>query len=394
MKKVLGLCFILLFILTACAKNNQSQDNLLTSRSGINILQVSDETAKSIGLKTEIAEIKKINFQIKYNGIVKAIPNKTFVIASPVNGRVLKVSVEPNQVVAKGEKLAEILSQDVAQVQFDIKKELIELEGDIEDAKLNLSLTENSYSRESKLFKDGITAKKDFLEAENKYKIAQHDLSVLGKKKESINELAEKRLSILGSHIIDGSSDAGSVEIKSPVAGLLLKRAINPGEVVNAEKILFEASDLTEVYLESQIYQKDLSGVSLGRKVTFTTEATPGEVYSGEVNYISQTINPETRTISVKAKIRNPNYKLKPEMFGKMFISLADKEALVINKKAVQKVANSDIAYIKTQAGFKETRVKLGNHTDGLIEILDGLKSGQEVATEGSFWLKSELHSD
>ncbi len=394
MKKELSLCFALLFILTGCAKNNQGQNNLLTSRSGINILQVSDETAKSIGLKTELTKIKKVNFQVVYNGIVKAVPNKTFVVVSPVSGRVLKVSVEPNQIVTKGEKLAEISSQDVAQVQFDVKKELIDLEGEIEDAKLNLTLAESSYNRESQLFKDGITAKKDFLEAENKYKIAQHNLSILEKKRGAINDLAEKRLSILGSHIAEGSSDTGFVEIKSPVAGIILKRGINPGEVVDAEKVLFEASDLSEIYLESQIYQKDLSGVSLKKKVTFTTEATPGEVYSGEVNYISQTINPETRTVAVRAKIQNPNYKLKPEMFGKMSISLADKEALVINKEAVQKVDNNNIAYVKTDTGFKETKVKLGNHTDGLIEILDGLKPGQEVATEGSFWLKSELHSD
>ena len=396
MKKIVIICFIYMtcaLLLNACSRSNSSS---VVTRNGSNndILKVSEETKASIGLKTDTAQIKKVNFEIKYNGIVKEIPNKSFFVASPINGRVLSVLVDPNQVVVKGQKLAEISSQDVAQLQFDVTKEEIDLEGLVEQAKLELTLQEANFQRESKLFEDGITAKKDFLDAENKYKIAKNNLEILEKKKESITELAEKRLSILGSHISDASSNAGYARITSPTAGIILKRSINPGEVVEVDKVLFEVSNLSEVYLESQVYEKDLPGISLGKEVAFVTEACPKNMFHGEVSYIAQIVNPETRTVAVRAKIQNPNHKLKPEMFGKMFISLEDKKALVISKQAVQKVDNNDIVYVKAENGFKEVTVKLGKETDGLVEVISGLNAGQEIVTQGSFWLKAELHAD
>lgn len=389
-------CIILSAFLFGCSKPSSSLPIVVIKKSPSDqILMISDETAQSIGLKTEIIQVKKVNFQLKFNGIVKEVPNKSFFVASPVKGRVIKVFVEPNQIVSKQEKLAEISSQDVAQLQFDVTKEQIDLEGDIEQAKLELNLAKSNFERESKLFEDGITAKKEFLEAENRYRRAINNLEILEKKKKSISELAEKRLAILGAHFEGDSSRAGFVEIRSPLSGIVLKRLINPGEVVEEDKVLFESSDLSEVYIESKIYEKDLPEVSLGEKVTFTTETCPNEVFQGEISYIAQEADPQTRTLAVRAKIKNPGYKLKPEMFGKMFISLSDKNALVINREAVQKVDNEDVVYLKTAKGFfKEAKPKLGMETDGLIEVVDGLKAGQEIVTQGSFWLKSELHTD
>ena len=393
MKKIV--CFFMMMsILTGCAKPSKSLVHTRSNKDTLEAIHISSETASSIGLKTEHIQRKKVNFQLKFNGIVKEVPSKTFFIASPVNGRVLKVLVEPNQITAKGEKLAEISSQDVAEVQFDVTKEEIDLEGEIEQAKLELNLAKNNYERKSKLFEDAITAKKDFLEAENHYKIAANNLEILEKKKKSITELAEKRLAILGSHINDVYSNSGLVEIRSPGSGIILKRAVNPGEVVEGDKVLFEASDLQEVFLESKIYEKDLPEISLGEKVVFTTESCPNQIFTGEISYIAQVADQETRTIAIRAKIKNPAYKLKPEMFGKMLITLSDKEALVINKEAVQKVDNQDVIYVKVENGFKEVKPKLGMETDGLIEVISGLKPGEEIATQGSFWLKAELHAD
>ena len=382
-------------LLAGCSKSDLTSAHIVVkSHDSKQLLKISPETAGSIGLETEVVQNKKVSFNIKYNGIVKSLPSKTFYISSPVNGRVSEVFVEPNQSVAVNQQLAEISSQDIAELQFDITKEQIDLEGSIQEAMLELSLTQNSYEREKKLYEDGITAKKEFLEAENNYKIAGSKLTILEKKKKSIDELVEKRLNILGSNSESTALNPGNIEIKSPLSGFILKRLVNPGEVVEKDKVLFEASNLSEVYLESKIYEKDLPVISPGKKVIFTTEALPGSVFHGEINYISQTVDPETRTITVRAKIQNPGYKLKPEMFGKMLISLSDTSSLVINKEAVQKVDDQDIVFVKTNFGFKEVNVKPGKESDGIIEILGGLKPGQEVVTKGSFWLKSELHTD
>ncbi len=383
---------ILLFFLSGCCLGKKAINHAPIKARGI--INVSKETAESIGLQTEVAQRKKVNFQLGFNGIVKAIPNKTFFIASPVKGRLVNVYVEPNDQITKSKLLCEIASQDVAELQLNINEKLIDLEGKIEEARLELSLAESTFNREQELFNNGITAKKEFLEAENNYKISKANLAILERSKQSLEKLAEKRLSIVGSHLDENIKDSGVVEIVAPNNGIILTRLINPGEVVDENKVLFEVSDLSEVFLESHVYEKDLSEVSLGEEVTFTTEASPSDVFHGTLSYISERVASETRTVTVRAKIRNPRHKLKPEMFGTMFIHSPKKETVVVNKSAIQRVDNQDVIYVKTPYGFKEVKVKIGKETDSVIEILNGLKPNEAVVTSGSFWLKSELHND
>jgi cobalt-zinc-cadmium efflux system membrane fusion protein len=395
MKELVILIFSILFLtsLSGCARNDKSSAKIVERAGQSNFVDVTKEAIKSIGIKVEPAEVKKVTFYLKYNGIVKEIPSKTFYVASPVKGRVENVFVEQNQVVSKGQKLAGISSHDIAEIQLDLTEKQIGIDGEIEKAKLELNLAETNYLREKELFESRIVPKKDFLEAENNYKIAMSNLEILEKRKGSFENLAQKRLTILGAKSGDSQSESGYVDIVARHGGILLKRNINPGEVVDENTVLFEASDLSEIFLESNVYEKDLSEIMLGGKVAFYPEAFPDKVFNGEISYIGNIADPNTRTIPVRAKINNTNNTLKPEIFGKMLIGLAEKETLVISKKAVQRIDNKSVVYIKAKNGFKEIPVQVGKETDGLVEILEGLKQTQKVVTEGSYWLKCKLHN-
>ena len=382
-----------IFFTTGCANNSHAsiEKKIETRKSKAELINISEEAIKSIGLMNESVSIKNVDFQVKYNGIVKAIPRKTFYVASPVKGRVLNIFVDQGETILNNQKLAEISSQDIAELELGIVEKQIDLERETEEARLELSLAENSYLREKKLFEDGITAKKDFLETETKYKRAENDFNIISRKKESVADLSKKRLSILGANSID--SKAGFIEIRAPQSGIVLKRLVNPGEIVSESSVLLQASDLSEVFLESNIYEKDLSEIKIGEKIAFYAEAFPGIVFNGDINYIAQTADPDTRTIPIRARIQNPEHNLKPEMFGKMLISLSNKKVLAISKKAVQKVDNKSVVYIKLEPGYREVEIKTGREAYGIVEVLSGLKSEQKVVTEGSFWLRSKLHN-
>ena len=378
------------FILSGCALNKNTS---LTKEDTSKIVNISKDAIKSIGMIVEKAEVKKVSFQLKYNGIVKIIPSKSFYVASPVRGKIVDVFIDQNQPVSKGEEIATISSQDIAELELDIVEKQIGLMGDVDQARLELSLAENNYNIEKELYENRITPKKDFLEAENRYKRALNYQEVLEKKQESFGMLSEKRLAILGADINDAGSKSGRTVVVAQQEGVILKRLVNPGEIVNENAVLFQASDLSEVFLESNIYEKDIAEVGPGEKVKFYAEAFPKTSFEGEISYISQTADPDTRTITVRAKIENPGNLLKPEMFGKMFIGLAPREMLVINKKAVQTVDDKSVVYIKVPNGFKEIEVVTGKESGKLVEVIKGLEPNEEVVTEGSFWLKSKLHS-
>lgn len=393
-RKMLILFSLLLLVFLSAGCINQNKKPQIVNRGDESkIVNLSSDAIKNIGIAIEPAEIKKVSFHLKYNGIVKAIPSKSFFVASPVKGRVIDIFVDQNQTIKQGQKLSIISSQDVAEVQLDLAEKQIGLKGQIEQAKLELSLAENNYMIEKELFENRITPKRDFLEAENRYKRAQNNLKVLEEEQGSLNILAKKRLAILGAESDEASSKSGYIDIIAQQNGIILKRYVNPGEVVDENTTLLQASDISEVFLESNVYEKDIAEVQLGERITFYSEAFPDNAFEGEISYIAQAADPNTRTIPVRAKIKNPANQLKPEMFGKIFIGLENKEVLAINRKAVQKVDDKSVVYIKVPIGFKEIEVVTGRESDGLVEIISGLKPRQRVVTEGSFWLKSKLHS-
>ncbi len=384
--------FQIIFILTSCTyqiKNPSIKFRDDQSR----IVQVSNKAMKSLGIKVEPANIKKVCFQLKYNGVIKTIPNKSFYVASPVKGKVAEVFVNPNETIRKGQRLAVISSQDIAELEINVAEKQIELKRDIKQAKLEVSLAETNYNIEKELFENRITPKKDFLEAENKFKRAQSYLEALEEEQGSFNSLSKKRLAILGAEVDETGSKSGYIDIVAQQHGIVLKRLINPGEIVDENTTLFELSDLSEIFLESNVYEKDIAEVELGEKVIFYSEAFPNNAFEGTISYIAQTADQNTRTIPVRVKIKNPANQLKPEMFGKVFINLSNKEVLAINKKALQKVDDKTVVYIEVPNGFKEVEVITGKESDSLVEIVNGLRPKQKVVTEGSFWLKSKLHN-
>jgi len=388
----LTIVFQLIFLLTACtAPIKKSSIQYRDDKS--KIVKVSNKAIKRLGITVEPAEVKKVSFQLKYNGIVKTVPNKSFYVASPVKGKVLEVFVDPNETIKRGQKLATISSQDVVELQLNIAEKQIGLRKEIKQAKLELSLAETNYNIEKELFENRIAPKRDLLEAEGRLKRAQTYLEALEEQQDSFNSLSNKRLAILGAGVDETSLKSGYIEVVAQQSGIVLKRLINPGEIVNENTTLFQISDLSEVFLETNVYEKDIAEVELGEKVIFYPEAFPNTPFEGEVSFIAQTSDPDTRTIPVRAKIENPSNQLKPEMFGKIYVGLLNKEVLAINRKAVQKIDDKSVVYIKIPNGFKEVEVATGKETDSVVEIVSGLKPNEKVVTEGSFWLKSKLHS-
>jgi len=380
-------------LLSSCSKEHSEK---IKSKKRNNFVRVTNSTAQNIRLEIDTLKKQKVSFYLKYNGVVKENPKRYFTVDSLVSGRVVGVFVEPNQYVNKGEALAELVSHNVAELELDLTDDLLELEKEIEEASLDLALAKESYERELKLFNKGIVPKKDFLAAEKDFKLAENRLKVIGRQQESFKDISQQRLSLIGSNNILGkrSNDAGSVIIKSPGSGIVLQRLVNPGEAVEENELMFEIADLSEVFIETQIYEQDMPKIKSGQFIKFISEALPDKIYNGVINYVASVADPNTRTLAIKARVDNVDFSLHPETFGKVMIISSEEEALVVNKKAINKVGNTFVVYKQVKNGFEEFPVEIGRETDDFVEIISGVDEGSKLATEGSFWLKSELHHD
>ncbi len=153
--------------------------------------------------------------------------------------------------------------------------------------------------------------------------------------------------------------------------------------------------DPTILCIDAEIYERDIAKIRNEQKVEVTVPAYPGESFQGTICYISDVLNEETRTIKVRTEVNNPEYKLKPGMFAdiKIFLNHLEK-ALVIPVKAVLDDNNVKVVFLKKDGKFSPRIVEIGAKENGYVEILKGLKEGDEVVTEGNYQIKSKLYDE
>ena len=121
--------------------------------------------------------------------------------------------------------------------------------------------------------------------------------------------------------------------IVSPETGVVTERLINVGELADPTKPLFTIADFTSVWLKADVYEKDISKVRVGEPIELEVDSFPGLKFSGKLNYVADSVNPDTRTLTVRAEVPNPGNKLKPKMFARMRIFVGNSQVLTIEKK-------------------------------------------------------------
>jgi RND family efflux transporter MFP subunit len=181
------------------------------------------------------------------------------------------------------------------------------------------------------------------------------------------------------------------VPIESPQSGIVLERNVNMGELVDPSKALFVVDDIDNLWLVADIFEQDVEHVRTGQNIEFHVDSFPKETFRGKLDFVAGTINPETRTLAVRAVIANPNRKLKPKMFAHMTIFAEKHNVLTVPAKSVQDAGSVKVVYIPLSNGqFEERRVNVGEEAGGYVEILKGLKAGDKVVADGSFTLRSQ----
>jgi RND family efflux transporter MFP subunit len=143
----------------------------------------------------------------------------------------------------------------------------------------------------------------------------------------------------------------------------------------------------------AEIDETQIPLVTAGRTTELRVAAYPAETFAGRITFVADMVNPKTRRVTVRCQVPNPDARLKPEMYAALTLSSGEPhEVLAVPSSAVQEVEGRPLVFVKTKAGAFERRdVALGPEAEGWVEVRSGVRVGEEVATTGSFLLKSEL---
>lgn len=342
------------------------------------IIAVEAEWADLIGLKVEPAKTMSIDLLVSVPGQIIPNQNQVAVITPFIESSVNCIFVNIGDWVNEGDLLLCLTSPEIGFLRAEYDK-----------SKANLEINRQNFDRRQKLFAENIISEKSFQEAElqNKvaavnYDYARKKLIAMGIEKGELENPPSDHTDAVGS----------TVHITAPISGYITYRNVSLGQKVDNSSKMFEIINLENVWVEADIFEKDLTKIKIGQLVKVRVSAYPGTVFSGEIFYIGNTLNKDTKTIKILVEIPNKAKKLKPGMFANTNIVVAHKQnAFVIPKEAILEDENLQVVFVKEGDGYHRHTIKIGIVSDKYVEILSGLEPNSLVVTVGNYQLKSKM---
>ncbi len=361
---LLALCALL--GLTSCKKATIQE----ASSTQTDTLQVF--VPESLKAQIQVAEVasQDISDTLRVAGQIDFNEQALTRIGASVTGRVTQIHAHLGNTVNKGETLALINSSELSGSQLAYLK-----------ARSEKELHRRNMERAKTLFDADVISAAELHRRENEYEIAaaetraaQDQLRVLGVSAKSIERLAS-------TGAID--SVAGVV---ATIQGVVVERKIATGQVVQPSDVLFAVADLSRVWAVAQVPEQQISQVKVGQSVSIEVPALENEKLVGKLIYVGQTVNPDTRTVLVRTELDNTSGRLKPSMLASMLIESTPVKRVVVPTTAVVRQDDADHVFVELSDNrFRLTPVKLAAEQNGQRVVLEGLKPGMRIISDGAF---------
>jgi Cu(I)/Ag(I) efflux system membrane fusion protein/cobalt-zinc-cadmium efflux system membrane fusion protein len=182
-----------------------------------------------------------------------------------------------------------------------------------------------------------------------------------------------------------------TVTFNSPASGYVIEKNVVSGQRVMAGERLYRLADLSAVWVEADVYERDLALVKRGARAAVSVDAWPGETFDARVVLVAPSLDAATRTARVRFALANPGARLRPGMFANVELSAAGVRGLTVPADAVVDSGTRRFVFVSQGEGFFEPRpVEIGARSHGLIEITKGLAEGEQVASGATFFIDSE----
>lgn len=382
----LFIIFSLALLLTGCrSKNNDTAHN-----KRIILTEAQEKNAK---IQTSPLSVMDIELQITIPAQFKARNQSIERIYSPIDGKITNVFVEPGAILKVGQPIVQIKSDAISQIQLEFLEKILDIDANINELRAQYNLSLQNYNRERTLYNEKISSRADYETANAQLRKDKANLDALSIKRSSLINVYRQRLAVYGGtidNVIKTKQIYPYITIKATKNGVLLERKVNPGEIVEQNRELFNLADLKTIWLVGYAFEKDSPYLHLGEAVTGTIEEST-ETINGVLSYVSPILDNTTKTLEVRADIPNQNFKIKPNMYAEMYVNTGIAHVLAIPTDAVEKFGDYNFAYVKIAPHtYEERKVETGKKNDQYTEVLSGIKAGEKVVTRGSFELLGE----
>lgn len=308
-------------------------------------------------------------------GSVAYNPDRVALVGPLVAGRVATLAAKNGTTVARGQLLAEIESPEAGQAMA----QFITAGARSRAAKAQLG-------REQELAQRHISSLRDLEVADAQAAQAQAELGA-----------AEELLQALGLEAAGVQKRRrGRVPLRSPIDGIVVARYVKLGQAVERSTDAFLVADLSSLWVELEIFERDLERVHVGQTVELRTESLPGQVFAATVAFVEPTVDFKTRTTNLRLELDNAAHLLHPGQFVTAHVGDNAAEdrgragVLAVERAAVQTLNGGPVVFVAEHGAYVARKVGLGLRDERWVEVTSGLTEGEQVVVEGAFLLKAQ----
>lgn len=320
------------------------------------------------GVEILTAAPARIKTTLNLIGEIKLNADKSVRVVPRLNGIVESVSASAGDKVHKGQLLAVISSQGIADQRSDLMA-----------TQKRLELARVSYEREKKLWEEKISAEQDYLQAKQDLQEAEINL-----------QRAKQKLQSIGANL-GAAHNLTRYEIKSPIDGVITDKQISRGQVLNGDESIFVVADLSTLWVEMTIYAKDVSAVKVGQKVTVKATAFDAQT-TGTVAYVGALVGEQSRTAIARVVLKNADKVWLPGLPVNIELQAEEVEVpLAVSVEGLQAMDDGKIVFGRYGDFFEVRPLILGRGDDKYVEVLSGLNAGEKYAAQNSYLVKAEL---
>ena len=343
---------------------------------GEEIVRLSDAELREFGVTLATAQAGTLNQYVELPGEIVLNADRIAHVVPRVAGIVREVRATVGDQVKKGQLLAVLESRELADAKASY---LAAVERE--------TLAQANFKREERLWEKKVTSEQEYLDARQalaEARIAKNSteqqLHALGFTDDVLKELPEHP-----------DATYTRFEIRAPLGGTIIEKHMTLGENVGAEADVFTIADLSTVWVNLNIYQKDLVSIRKGQTVRIEIgHGIPSA--DGKIAWVGPQVDEGTRTAKARIELSNPDGSLRPGLFVTAKVAVGGSPVgLVVPKSALQTFEGKTVVFVRTDEGFEPKPVELGRQNGTTVEILSGLTAGQTYAAEGSFTLKAQL---
>lgn len=370
-------------------KPDEHADHDATSHPAEGRIVLDAEAIGAAGIRTQPAAVGSIARTLAVTGEVQLATDRVAHVTPRIPGTLRGADRTIGDAVSKDQPLCSVESVELGEARA------AHVSADSE-----LTLTERNWKRWQELYEKGLRTQNELWAAENEFTRARIH-----------HEAATNKLKALGIEdaeiaALDSRTLSNRYMVTSPITGVVLERHATLGENVDGKDVLFLIADLSEVWVQAAVYEKDLRLVRNGMPATVRTQAYPDVPFAGTLAYVGEMVVEKTRTVPIRITVKNGpapscagRFALRPGMFVTVDLELSRREnVVVVPRAAIQTSNEQSLVFVKgpapaggNGATFERRVVTLGERDDDSVEIVKGLKAGEEVVVDNAYLLKSEL---